>query len=363
VSKFFARYRQIIIFTIVLILVFLAIYALRSVLLPFALGLIVAYVLFPAVLWVEKHLPRPGRWMAAKRMSIIVLIYLIGLGILALIGYFTVPSIIDSVKSLVDGLPGFIPGLIQKFQDLAAFFQRQIPPEFAQQVNGYLTNLVATVGSALQSALLKGLSYIPGTIGLVLGFAALPIFVFYLIKDAESLQAGFFSPFPPWLACHTRSIVTIIQGVLGRYIRAQLLLAVIIGTVDFIWLSALGVPFAPALALLSGSMELVPIVGPWIGGSVGVIVTLASRPDRVVWVIIAYVVVQILEGNVLSPRITGRIMQIHPALILLLVVLGAHFAGLWGVVLIVPVTATLIPIYKYLLQSTREAAAQLPLDQ
>jgi len=313
--------------------------------------------LFPAVLWAERHLPRRGRWMTIKRVSLIVIVYLIALGVLALIGYFTIPAIINSAKSLVDSLPTLIPNIIQRIQDLASAFQKEIPPEISQQVNSYLSNLFATIGSALQSAFLTGLSYIPGTVGLVLGFVSLPIFVFYLMKDAEKLQEGFFSPFPPWLAGHTRNIVSIVQGVLGRYIRAQLLMGVIIGVVDFIWLSVLGIPFAPALALLSGAMELVPVLGPWVGGGVGVIVTLATRPDRIIWVISGYVIVQILEGNLLSPRVTGSIMRIHPAAVLILIVLGAYLAGFWGIVLIVPVTATLVPIYKYLVKITREAGA------
>jgi predicted PurR-regulated permease PerM len=359
-AKFMAQYLHIIIFTLALIVIFWAIYILRSVLLPFALGLIIAYILFPAVLWVEKHLPRHSRWMAAKRVSIIVLIYLVVLGILALIGYYTIPAIIDSIKSLINGLPTLVPTVIQKIQNLISAFQKTIPPEAIQQVNSYLSNLFTTIGSALQSTFLTGLSSIPATLGLVLGFVTLPIFVFYLIKDAESLQEGLFSSLPLWLAGHTRNIISILQSVLGRYIRAQLLMGVIIGVVDFIWLSVLGIPFAPALALLSGTMELVPILGPWIGGSIGVIVTLATKPERVVWVIVAYAVVQILEGNVLSPRVTGSIMRIHPAVILILIVLAAHLAGLWGVVLVVPVTATLVPIYKYLLKSTKEAGAQVP---
>jgi predicted PurR-regulated permease PerM len=107
-------------------------------------------------------------------------------------------------------------------------------------------------------------------------------------------------------------------------------------------------------------MELVPILGPWIGGAVGVIVTLATNQGKIIWVIVLYVVVQLLEGNLLSPRVQGCTMHIHPAIILILIILGAHFAGFWGIVLIIPVTATLVPLYKYLLQSTKEAGIKPP---
>ena len=292
--------------------------------------------------------------------SIVILIYLVVLGVIALIGYLTIPAIINSVTSLINSLPQLVPSIIQKIQDFTKAFQQRIPPAISQQVNSYLANLLGTLGNALQSALLSGVSSIPGSIGLVLGFASLPLFLFYLIVDAEKLQKGFFSPLPPWMAVHTRNIVSILQRVLGRYIRAQLLMGLIIGAVDFTWLMILGIPFAPALAFLSGLMELVPVLGPWIGGAVGVIVTLATNPGKIIWVIVLYVVVQLLEGNLLSPRVQGSIMHIHPAIILILIILGAHFAGFWGIVLIVPVTATLVPLYKYLLRSTKEAGIKPP---
>ena len=354
-ARFFSQYRHIIIFTIALIVVFWIIYTLRSVLLPFMVGLILAYLLLPGVLWVERHLPGRGRWMRFKRILIIILIYLIVLGVIALVGYLTIPAVISSITSLINSLPQLIPDIIQRVQDFTNSFQQHIPPEISQQVNSYLTGLLGTLGNALQSALFSGLSYIPGTMGLILGFASLPFFLFYLIVDAEKLKEGFYSPLPSWMAEHTRNIVSIIQQVLGKYIRAQLLMGVIIGAVDFTWLMILGIPFAPALAFLSGLMELVPVLGPWIGGIVGVIVTLATNPGKTIWVIALYLVVQLLEGNVLSPRVTGSIMRIHPALILILIILGAHFAGFWGIVLIVPVTATLVPLYKYLLRITKEA--------
>jgi predicted PurR-regulated permease PerM len=362
-QKFFARYHEVILLTIALVLIFWAVYALRSVLVPFFIGLVAAYILYPAVVWTEKKLPRKGRWMGGKRISLIILIYVIALGVLAVIGYFSIPAIINSATSLINDLPGLVPGIVQKIQDLANLFQQNIPPEISLQVNNYLTNVLASVGNALQTALLTGLSYIPGGVSLALGFASLPVFVFYVLKDAESLQRGALSQLPPWMAVRARDITAILQEVLGRYIRAQLLMGIIIGVVDFIWLSALGVPYAAALALLSGTMELVPVLGPWIGGSVGVLVTLATRPDRVVWVIVGYAAVQILEGAVLSPRVTGGILRINPAFMVVLVVLGAYLAGPWGIVLIVPVTATLIPIYQYVVKTSREAGAISAIEE
>ena len=125
----------------------------------------------------------------------------------------------------------------------------------------------------------------------------------------------------------------------------------VVALLSFIGLAALGIKLAPALAAFQGLMEFVPILGPWIGGAVGVIVTLAIAPEKAIWVAVVYLVVQLLENILLVPRIHGTYMRIHPAMILVLLPVGAYIAGLWGIILIVPLTATIVELYKYARQN------------
>ena len=210
----------------------------------------------------------------------------------------------------------------------------------------------ATIGNAIKDAFLKRISSIPGTFGSALSFAVLPVFLFYLLKDSEKLSEGFYSALPPWAAEHASHIIAILGRVLGRYMRAQLVLAGIVGYLCFVGLYVLRVQFAPTLAVIAGVTELIPILGPWIGGATAVIVTLATAPEKAIWVALLFLIVQILENNLLVPRIHGSYLGIHPAITLVLLVLGAYIAGLWGIILIVPLAATIIEIYKYLRHST-----------
>jgi len=100
--------------------------------------------------------------------------------------------------------------------------------------------------------------------------------------------------------------------------------------------------------------ELIPTIGPWIGGAAGVLVTWAAAPEKIIWVIALYVGIQLLENIFLAPRIQGQFMHINPALILVLLALGAYLAGFWGMLLIVPVTATIVEIYRYVLKVTQD---------
>ena len=126
-----------------------------------------------------------------------------------------------------------------------------------------------------------------------------------------------------------------------------MLLGLVVGGLDLAGLLILGIPFAPVLALLAGLTELIPLLGPWIGGVTMVIVTLATVPEKALWVGILALGVQLLENIFLVPRIQGGQLRIHPAVAIVLLVVGAYVAGFWGLVLSVPLAAAVVEIYKY----------------
>ena len=149
--------------------------------------------------------------------------------------------------------------------------------------------------------------------------------------------------------CESSSVVSlaITNGIVGAYVRAQLTLALVVGVVAFIGLFALGVRFSVLLAVIAGVSELIPVVGPLIGAVPGILVTLATSPGDLVWVISLYVGIQLVENAFLVPRIQGQAVNIHPALIMLILVIASEAAGLFGVILAVPVAAVARDVFKY----------------
>ena len=150
----------------------------------------------------------------------------------------------------------------------------------------------------------------------------------------------------------------IIEKVLGQYIRAQILLGFIVAYFVFIGLLILRIEFAGVLAVFAGVTELIPTLGPWIGGIAAVIVILAIAPEKVIWVVLLFLIVQLLENSLLVPRIQGGYLRIHPAILVVLLVLGAYVAGIWGILLIAPLTTTIVEIYKYVRQDVKVLEAQ-----
>jgi len=344
----FTRHRRLIFFILGVIIVFWLLYALRSAILPFIAGLVLAYLFLPIILWAERKLPRQGRWRQTKRVSLIILIYIIVAGLVGGLSYYVITAVIEAFSVLVENAPAYISWALFRVQEWAEGLRQQFPPEMQQQVNEFLVDAGVAVGNAIRGLFTKGVSFIPTTFSLIFGFVSLPIFLFYILKDWEKLGKGFYSAFSPGIATHVRGIILITEGVLGRWIRAQLLLGFVVAYLCFVGLLILRIPFAPALAVLAGLTEFIPILGPWIGGAAAVIVTLAMAPSKVIWVVLLYLLVQLLENNLLVPRIQGTYLRIHPAIVLVLLVLGAYIAGFWGIILAVPLTATIVEIYRYM---------------
>ena len=359
----FRRHWRLIFFVLGIIIVFWLLYALRGAILPFVLGLVFAYLLLPVISWVEKRLPRRGKWLQTKRVSLIILTFIVILGVVGFFAYFIVVAVVDAFLVLVQNAPHYIAAGLHALQEWAEVLRQQFPPEMQQQIDQLIHDGGVAVGNAIRDIFVRGISFIPTTFSLILGFVTLPIFLFYILKDSEKLKKGFYSALSPWVAEHTKNVISIIERVLGRYIRAQLILGFFVAYLCLVGLLILRIDFAPALAVFAGVTELIPILGPWIGGAAAVIVTLAIAPEKAIWVALLFFIVQMLENNLLVPRIQGRYLRIHPAMILVLLVVGAYIAGFWGIILAVPLTATIMEIYKYVRQSVKTAEETQELPQ
>ncbi len=126
-------------------MVFWLLWVLRNILVPFIIGLILAYLLLPPMLWIEKRLPRRYHLMQTKRILIIIFLYLVVVAAIGIAGYFLVPVIVNSISDFISNLPTLIPDLIQRFQDWTELLRQSLPVQIQDQLNTYLANLVTTI--------------------------------------------------------------------------------------------------------------------------------------------------------------------------------------------------------------------------
>lgn len=338
---------QLITFIVCLLIFVWIIWMLISVVLPFLIGFVIAYLLLPVVRWFEKHLPGGKKHPVAQRIFIIIGIYLIALMLIVGIVFYIITVVNSTASLLWQNLPELISALVDRIQGLLSAIRLEVPSSLLQQYDTAITNSGVIVVNALRNGLGQGFSTIVASTGLILGFLALPLVVFYLLKDWDSLRDGFFGIMPSWAGEHAKSVAGILERVMGRYIRGQIIMSTIIGSLVFIMLTVLGIEFAPVLAVWAALMENIPLLGVWLSIIAGVAIALATNPEKAIWLFLGYVIIQLIENNLLVPRIQGSVMKMNPIFIVLVSVIGAYLAGLAGFIIAVPVTATVIELLRY----------------
>ena len=189
------------------------------------------------------------------------------------------------------------------------------------------------------------------------GFLIIPIWAFYILRDRVRLTDQLQNSLPASWRDEVWSVLSIIERVFGRWIRAQLLLGVIVGLMTYAGLVALGLviderflQFAILLAVIAGVLELLPIIGPIISMIPTLLVALITDDPVVaaIAVLVLYLVVQQLENNVLVPIIQGDAVELHPSLVIFALIIGGSIAGLLGAILAIPITAAAMQVYRYL---------------
>lgn len=331
----------------------------RGALFPFILGLVLAYILLPAVNWLENHISLPPHQKDLARLFSVSILYLVVIGLLSLFLAFLVPPLAKETGRLVQSLPLYITKAGAMAQDWTQQYRATVPPDIQAKIDEELGQGADVVGGIIRETLIRTIRIVSQTLSVALGLALVPAWLFYILKDQKKAIAGFYSMFPPSSQGDVQEIIRIVDRILAAYIRAQLLLGLLVGVGVGIGLTFMGVDFALVLGVFAGITELIPVVGPVLGAIPAVIVTLATSPGLVVWVILLFVGVQVVENNFLVPRIQGEAMQIHPAIIMVLMIIASEVAGVWGMLVVVPLAAVTRDIFKYLYKRWGEG----PLDR
>jgi predicted PurR-regulated permease PerM len=351
------RHWRVIVFTLGMIFVVCLLWVLRSVMLPFIVGFILAGLLLPIIRWVEKRLTGTGKkpkLKQLKRISIIVVVYLLSLAVVGLLVFYTITLVGKALGTLTQDASQIIPNGIDTIKQWLKSIPLLSNPSMQQNIDIYMAKAAAALPGLLNDFLTSGVKIVQTSLGMILGFIIMPIFIFFILKDWDRLRDKFYAALPLWTRTHTKSIFAILQNVVVRYIRGQLILGLAVGLCAYALLMILRIDLALPLAVFAAVTELVPMIGPWLGGGLAVVVTLATAPEKFIWVAIGYLVIQLLENNLLVPKIQGSQMEIHPAFIIMLSVLGAYFAGILGFIIVLPLTMVVFKIFKYLRDNTRD---------
>jgi predicted PurR-regulated permease PerM len=307
---------------------------------PLLIAVAVVYLLNPLVSALERR--------GVARVAGAGIVYLLFLCIVALVVSLLVPLVTRQVSSVIDHFPDYLADGQALVRDVAARFGQE--PNFQLDADHVRDWLSAGENRQAVTRYLTGLrsvtnSVISGLIIIVLG----PVMAFYLLVDLPRLNRGAMALIPPGRREEIRGLMDRIGQAVGGFFRGQLLVALFVGVASSIGLWAIGLPFWLLVGMVAGIFNLVPLVGPFIGGGLAVIIALVSgQPLKAVWAALVLLVVQQIDNHLISPNVMGRTVQLHPVVVMLALLVGASFAGLFGMLVIVPLAAVVKIVFLFI---------------
>ncbi len=196
-----------------------------------------------------------------------------------------------------------------------------------------------------------------------------PFWTFFLLRDYAHLRQSLYQSLPETLQADVRSVSQMLDRPIGAYLRGQILLMGIMGVLQTLVLTILGVDYSLLLGALAGLLEIVPSIGPTVAAVPAVLIALARNPGLALLTAGAAILIQQVENSFIVPRVLGRTIGLHPVVMMVMLVIGTEIAGFAGLVLAPILTAVLRDVYRYLAYrfaddpQTPEAALALALER
>ncbi len=190
-----------------------------------------------------------------------------------------------------------------------------------------------------QGLLTQGL----GLLNAALNITLMPIFVYYLLRDWDVLMKGLHDLVPPDLRPRVVRVAAEVDQRLSAFVRGQITVSAIMAVLYSLGLLVVGIDLAIPVGVLSGMLFVVPYLGTAVGIVLGVVLALIKfgLGMKVVWVIVVFAVVQFIEGYLLTPRIVGESVGLHPLVVMVALIVGGSLMGIWGMLLAIPITAVI----------------------
>jgi predicted PurR-regulated permease PerM len=335
--RFSPQYKLIAV-TIVTALTIWMLLAVSHVLTPFVAAIITAYLFNPLVSWLQRR-------TSMGRALWIAVLYVIAFLILYGLGTWIWPRIVEQSRGLAAAAP-------EVAASIQGFFQGREQVEFAgvvfdlapleEQLIVTVQEFGARLGESVPHLVFSALES-------VIYLLVYLIITFYLLLQAGQLKQWAVGLIPPQHREEIGALGTQIDGVFSAYIRGQLLLIVIMSVLLYIPLSILRVPYALVIAVASGTLEILPIIGPWSAAGIAMVAALfqqdvpfgLSNATLAALLGLIYFVLRQIEDHFIIPNVMGPLVRLHPAVVIFSILAGGALLGAFGLFISIPVAAVI----------------------
>ncbi len=296
---------------------------------PLFIGIFMAWLFDPMVKWLQKK--------GIKRTFGSIIVYLLFLGCLFILLAMIIPLLSDQINDFVQTLPGvfdsvksWIDEVFQKLSAIKEFDVDAFKLDLFKNIEGFGTDLASSLPTMtvdIAKSIFSGL----GTflIGLIIGF--------YLLIGFDNVNDTIITIFPRKMQKSARELITEINTSLRRFVQGALLDSTFVFIVTSIGLWMVGLKAPLLFGLFCGLTNIIPYVGPYIGGAPAVIVGFAQSPTTGILVLIVIAVIQFLEGNFIQAIIMSKTTKLHPVTIMLGLLIFGHFWGILGMLISTPI--------------------------
>ena len=334
-------------FLLIIALFFYLIYLIRLAIIPLIIAIIIAYLLAPLVALLQKKI---------RRIFAITIVYIVFIGIIFVMFFFIIPVIIDQFRTFIDKFPSYMDnfaGIINEFISKSPFIKsienivgKEIMPIDVSGITQYLINRInlEEIDIFQRAATVGRLAF-----NMVLYLVVAPLFGIYILNSSDRMRDTFFKALPRKYKIQANIILDRINKVIGKYIRARISISFLVGILCTTVLLILKVDLAILLGFAAGLLNMIPILGPIIGAIPAALAALFISPLKALLVIIFFIVIQLLDGYLITPNVLKYQIGVHPGIIIFSLMVGGTLFGIWGLLIAVPAVAVLQEILKYYL--------------
>jgi putative permease len=317
---------QVVILGVFLVIGFAIIIGMGKWLAPMFAAIVIAYLLEAMVSRLQK--------VGVPRLVSVIIVYVLFIAVFLFLTFGLVPIVIRQLTALVQQFPNYIT----QGQDLLKKLPEAYPQLISEDQIGIILSQVGQEMAGLgQQALSWSLASVASVIGLIIYLVLVPVLVFFLLKDKD-VMIGWFTNYLPKERTLVNRVWIESEAQIANYVRGKVTEIIIVGAVTFITFMVLGLQFPALLATVVGFSVLVP----YIGAAVATIPIALVAFFQFGWglefgqIIIAYAIIQALDGNLLVPLLFSEVVNLHPVAIILAILVFGGLGGFWGIFFAIP---------------------------
>ena len=313
--------------------------AVLSILSPFFIGIIIAWLLDPIVTWLQKN--------GFKRAIDTVMVFLSFISLVVLFFVLLIPSFADQINEFIGSAPNVLNNIKNFGENLFDKLNNIYDYDFTnikEQLYGGLSNVVSGLTVTLPNKVISiASSIVSGGLNIIFGL----FIAFYMLFDFNNVRKHLFNLLPKSIHADAITLTDRLNKTLKSYVQGTLLIMLLLFIFQSITLAIAGLSSPMLFGMFCAVTNVIPYIGPYIGGIPAIIVGFTISPATGIFTLLAVVIAQFLESYFLNPIVMSKTMKLHPVTIMIGLLIFGHFFGILGMVLATPIISCIKIIFNF----------------